>query len=365
MIYIVLAVVALLFGVTAFTLSQSKFGKMPEGARLERIQQSPNYKDDAFRNQSETPVMTGDSYWSVMKESMFGKKENVTPVDSIPTMKTNLKNLDPNEDILVWFGHSSYFLQQDGKRFLVDPVLSKNASPFSFSIKAFKGTSHYTADDIPEIDYLIITHDHWDHLDYPSVMQLKSKVKTVVCPLGVGAHFESWGYAPEKIVELDWYEATKPESSFQITATPARHFSGRSFKRNQTLWASFVVETPSRKIFFGGDGGYDKHFAEIGKRFGPFDLAILENGQYNQNWRYIHMMPNQILPAFHDLKASRLLAGHSSRFALANHAWSEPLEKVSANCKENGVCLLTPMIGQQVNLKDSTQQFTEWWAGIE
>lgn len=365
MIYLLLAVALLLFIISALTLKQNKFGKFPSGKRLERIKKSPNYRDGAFQNQSKTPVMTGKSFFSVLKESLFGRKEQVTPVDPIPSVKTDLLHLDKDKDVLVWFGHSSYFLQVGGKRMLVDPVLSKHASPFSFSIKAFKGTSHYTPEDIPEIDYLFITHDHWDHLDYPTVMSLKSKVKTVICGLGVGENFEYWGYNPQSIIELDWHEQAVLDSGFVVNATPARHFSGRSFKRNQMLWCSYVLQTPRMKFFLGGDGGYDSHFEDIGEKFGPIDLALMENGQYNENWKYIHLLPHQILKAFSDLKAKSLIAGHSSRFALAKHKWSEPLEKISAQCNKEHIKLLTPMIGESVNLNDSTQKFTEWWTDVK
>lgn len=366
MVYTILAILVLLTTISLITLAQSKFGKLPSGERLERIKRSPNYRDGAFQNQSRTPVMVeGVSYFSLFKKMLFKKSKDITPLDSIPSIKTDLKNLDPHKDVLVWFGHSSYFIQLDGKRILVDPVLSTHASPFSFSIKAFKGSNPYTVEDIPEIDYLFITHDHWDHLDYATLKKLKPKIKTVICGLGVGADFEYWGFNKNAIVELDWNEQATLADGFVAHATPARHFSGRAFKRNQTLWVSFVLQTPSMKLFFSGDGGYDTHFSEIGKRFGPIDLAILENGQYDNNWRYIHLLPDENLQAFRDLQAKQLLSTHSAKFALGNHPWYEPLAGISAKSKQQNVPLITPCIGEQVNLKDSTQKFTEWWMGLK
>jgi len=363
--YILLSILVLISGATAIILNQAKFGKMPSGKRLERIKKSQNYNNGSFQNQSPTSVMSeGVSYIDIITEFFFSKKQRVTPIDILPSIKTDLLHLGKNEDVLVWFGHSSYFMQIDGKRILVDPVLSGSASPFSFSVKAFKGTDRYTTEDIPDIDYLIISHDHWDHLDYEVIKELKPKIKTVICSLGTGENFEYWDYNPDNIIELDWYEQVTLDSGFVVDATPARHFSGRGFKRNQTLWNSFVLQTPTMKIFIGGDSGYDKHFAEIGKSFGPFDLAILENGQYDKNWKYIHMLPDDLMKAFNDLNAKCLFPVHSSKFALGNHAWDEPLIKASANCKEQNISLLTPMIGEQVNLKDSTQKFSEWWIGI-
>lgn len=347
---------------TMLTLKQSKFGRLPSGKRLERIKRSPNYKNGSFQNLSETPVMAEDaSYLTIGKEFFFGDKKSVYPTNEIPSVKTDLLHMDSNADQLIWFGHSSYFIQIDGKRILVDPVLSGNASPFSFSIKAFKGTTVYTPADIPDIDYLFISHDHWDHLDYETIMELKPKIKKVICGLGVGENFEYWGFDKDSIIELDWNEKAILDNRFIVNAVPARHFSGRGLKRNQTLWVSFVLQTPTMNFYLGGDGGYDKHFAEIGEKYGPFDLAILENGQYNKQWKYIHLLPEDLLKVFDDLNARRLLAVHSSKFALANHAWDEPLIKIASSSKKRNIKLLTPMIGDPVNLKDSTQIFTEWW----
>ena len=366
MILITVSVILIVSSATVFTLSQAKFGKLPSGERLEQIWESPNYRNGSFQNQSITRVMAeGVSYYEVGKEFFFGKKVRVSPVDNIPSVKTDLLHLRNDKDVLVWFGHSSYFIQIDGRKILVDPVFSGNASPFLFSIKAFKGTDRYTPDDIPEIDYLFISHDHWDHLDYETILKLKPKIKKVICALGVGSHFEYWGFDKNSIIEMDWNDQIKLDSDFVVNATPARHFSGRGFKRNQTLWTSFVLQTSTMNIFIGGDGGYDTHFAEIGKKFGPFDLAILENGQYNKNWRYIHLLPDDLKKAFKDLNARRLFTIHSSKFALANHAWDEPLIKITESSKELNIPLLTPMIGEQVNLKDDAQKFSEWWKGVE
>ena len=360
--YIGLAIISLLsIAVIAF-LQLPRFGKLPTGDRLKRIKQSPNYKDGSFQNQVETPNFTeGVGYYTVFKEFFFGQYKNLAPVDSLPTMKTDLLNLDINQDVLVWFGHSSYFIQIDKKRILVDPVFCGYASPFSFSIKAFKGTDVYTTHDIPVIDYLLITHDHWDHLDYQTIKTLKPKVKQVICGLGIGEHFEQWGYDENIIVEKDWNEKIILQSNFIIHTVPTRHFSGRGIKRNQALWVAFVLQTPTMKILIGGDGGYDNRFIEIGKTFGIFDLVILENGQYNKNWEYIHSRPEQVLQAAKELNAKRIFAVHNSKFALSNHAWHEPLSKISALNKTLNMPLITPMIGEQVNLKDNHQPFFEWW----
>jgi len=363
--YIAISIIVLLITGVYIFLRQSQFGKLPAGERLEKIKNASNYQNGSFQNQSITPDLTeGATYFSVMKEFLFEKKKRTKPAGQIPSVKTDLINLDIKKDILVWFGHSSYFIQIDGKRILVDPVFSGHASPFSFSTKAFKGTDPYTTDDIPPIDFLFISHDHWDHLDYPTIKKLQPKIKHVICGLGTGEHLEHWGYSPTKIIEKNWNKDILLDNGFSVHTVPSRHFSGRGFKRNQALWMSFVLQTPTMKIFIGGDSGYDKHFAEAGNTFGEFDLAILENGQYDKSWKYIHMMPGEILKATKDLKAKKLLAVHNSKFAIANHPWDEPLINVAAQFKAESIDLLTPKIGEQVNLKDNNQVFNEWWKNI-
>jgi L-ascorbate metabolism protein UlaG (beta-lactamase superfamily) len=344
-------------------MRQASFGRLPRGERLERIQKSPNFRDGIFQNLNDTPQMAEDArFTKVLRDMVFSK--NRKPAGVIPSVKTNLLNLPPEEDVLVWFGHSSYFMQIDGSKILVDPVLSGHASPFFFSVKAFPGANEYIAGEFPEIDYLVITHDHWDHLDYKTVIQLKPKIRKIITALGVGEHLERWGFEKEKITELDWYEFSEPDQGFRFTATPARHFSGRGLRHKRTLWASFVLQTPSLKIFIGGDGGYDTHFAEIGSKFGGFDWAILENGQYNLTWKYIHMMPEQTLQAAVDLQSKRLIPVHNSKFALANHTWDEPLKRITELNTTYNQLLITPMTGEKVNLNDTSQQFSHWWETV-
>ena len=262
-------------------LNLPAFGRLPRGSRLERILQSPNYRDGQFRNLEASPMMTGDkSRLSGILEFLFRKKEGLRPDAAVPALKTDLRALDRDSNLLVWFGHSSYLLQAEGRRVLVDPVF-RAAAPFSFLNRPFKGTDIYRPGDMPDVDLLVITHDHWDHLDYRTVTELKSRIGKVVCPLGVGEHFEYWGFEPEKIIELDWHETAALGDGFAVHCLPSRHFSGRGLNPNRTLWASFLLETPARQVYMGGDGGYGKHFAQIGRQFPGIDLAILENRQYN------------------------------------------------------------------------------------
>jgi len=354
------AIVALLALTIAAYMRLPKFGSIPKGERLERIKKSPHFQDGIFKNLSETPQMTNEKgFWQMTKE-YFAAKDKKPPA-KIPSVQTNLNELPANEDVLIWFGHSSYFIKVDGKTILVDPVFCGNASPFSFSVKAFDGTDDYGVDDLPNIDYLVITHDHWDHLDYKTVKELKPKVVKVITGLGNGAHFERWGYDTNDIIEMDWFEKMGFDNGIIFHTTPARHFSGRGFIHKKSLWVSFVLETPNLKIFIGGDSGYDSHFSEIGNTFGDIDLAILENGQYNHSWKYIHMHPDQVLQAGNDLNAKGIFPVHSMKFALANHAWNTPLKTISELNKETKFNLVTPIIGQKVRLTDTAQEFAEWW----
>lgn len=358
-------VMALFAGSVYLFMQHPKFGRGPSGARLERIRNSPNYANGAFQNQSPTPALAeGASYTSVLWKFLFGPRERVKPEDSIPAVKTDLLHLSPDENVLVWFGHSSYFMQVDGKTFLADPVLSGAASPLSFTTRSFNGTDIYTVDDLPAIDYLLISHDHWDHLDYETVLALKPKTAKIITGLGTAEHLEYWGFDPAHIYEEDWNTEIKLDSGFTIYTAPARHFSGRSFKRNGSLWTSFVLKTPTMRIYLGGDSGYDSHFAEIGKQHGPFDLAILENGQYDPSWKYIHMMPEEVVKAAGELGAKTLFPVHSSKFALGNHAWDDPLKRVTTEAKRSGQAYITPRIGEKVRLGDSSQVFEEWWTGL-
>jgi len=360
--FIFICILLTLTAVAFIYMQQPQFGRSPQGKRLERIKQSPNFKDGSFQNINFTPFVTeGYSMTKITFDFIFGTFPRTSPVDEIPTIRTDLKSLPKHEDVLVWFGHSSYFIQLNGKRFLVDPVFSGNASPLPYTTRAFAGTDIYTVDDLPEIDYLLITHDHYDHLDYPTIVELKPKVRQVVCGLGVGEHFEYWGFDPETIIEKDWNESLPIADGFTLHTATARHFSGRGLRRNNTLWMSYILQTNDYKIYLGGDSGYDTHFEELGRKFNGLDLAILDNGQYNQAWKELHMVPQEVLQAASDLGATKILPVHSSKFKLANHPWDESLIQIS---ELNNTSLITPMIGELVNLRDEKQLYRQWWKNI-
>ncbi len=353
-------------GGTWLFLKQAKFGAIPGNARLESIRRSPNFRNGEFQNQILTPMMTGeDGRLHTIGNFVFNRNKRLKPKGPIPSVRRDLLHLAPTENVLVWFGHSSYFLQIEGKRILVDPVLSGRASPVSFTTKAFEGTDPYAIDDIPDIDILFITHDHWDHLDYDTVTKIRPRVAKVICPLGVGAHLEKWGYASGVIEEGDWGDNFALGDGFAAHVLPARHFSGRGLRRNSTLWASYALQTSrGYKIFLGGDSGYGPHFKDIGRQFGGFDLAILENGQYDMAWKYIHMLPDETLQAAHDLQASLVFPVHNSKFCIANHDWDAPLRAITSLAGETRPELITPVIGSVVPLRGPSADSSDWWTKV-
>lgn len=350
MIYLFLAIVILVAGEIFFFLNRPNFGCSPRGERLARIEHSPNYSEGAFHNEENTPLMTSDrSRLSQLWHFLIDKQPPLLkPNKPLHALRTDLRALPRDKNLLVWFGHSSYYMQIDGVRFLVDPVFY-TASPVSFIMKPFEGTDIYKPSDMPDIDYLIITHDHWDHLDYKTVTRLRPRIGHVLCPLGVGQDFEYWHYPVSRITEMDWGERAHLRGNALLSCLPARHFSGRGLRSNRTLWASYMLQIGSKNIFLGGDGGYGKHFAAIGRQFPNIDLAILENGQYNADWRYIHTMPNLMVSEANDLHARRILSVHHGKFALSRHAWDEPLLNIQAMRKE-GLNVLSPQIGEVVPL---------------
>jgi L-ascorbate metabolism protein UlaG (beta-lactamase superfamily) len=301
----------------------------------------------------------GVTYWKMMRE-FFKKHPDTVPPAILPFVKTDLKQLNTAGPVLVWFGHSSYFIRADHKNFLIDPVFSGNAAPLSFMVKAFPGTNNFGTDDMPPIDYLILTHDHYDHLDFKTIRGLKKKIRAVFCSLGVGAHLRYWGIDGAIITEMDWWQKEELDDNLVLTAAPARHFSGRGLKRGQSLWSSFILRTGGHQLYLGGDSGYDTHFKKIGEKFGPFDLAILESGQYNSMWPLIHMIPEETVQATVDLQAKALMPVHWGKFRLGMHAWNEPVKRVMEKACELDLPVQTPKIGEPLMI-GAENTTNEWW----
>jgi L-ascorbate metabolism protein UlaG (beta-lactamase superfamily) len=354
-----------LAGVAIFVFLQSPvFGANPSGTRLARIEKSPRYRDGVFQNAEPTVVMLPNvSFFKLTTEFLFNKPGNTEPSLPLPVVKANLSALPAAQPVIVWFGHSSYLIKSGDVSVLVDPVFA-GVSPVPGFGQPFAMTYAYTAADMPAVDVLLLTHDHYDHLDFSSIKKLHPRAKRIVTSLGVGAHLERWGVPAEKIIELDWWEDAALSPDVKFTATPARHFSGRSFARGKTAWSSFVLQLHGHKLFLGGDSGYDGQFKVIGDKFGPFHLALLECGQYGVNWPYIHMAPEQTVQASIDLQASVLMPVHWAKFSLAFHAWDEPIERLLKQATTDSVRVLTPKIGEVVELGKSYPA-NPWWRQLK
>lgn len=357
----VLTVMALGVGITAYAyLQHPKFGSLPTAD----FRQSSNWVNGQFQNLEPDPVVQIDEQdrkgWV---DLFFGPKNDRTPPGPVPSERTDLHSLDPASDIVVWMGHSSFYIQLAGKRILIDPVLSANASPVPLTNLPFVGSTPFTVEDIPDIDYLLISHDHWDHLDYPTVKALQDRIGTVIAGLGVGEHFRSWGFEEARIKEADWGSTITLGDEVTVHVLPARHYSGRGLKRNQSMWVSYALESTGRKLYFSGDSGYGKHFKGIGDTFGGFDLVLLDSGQYNEQWRQTHMMPEDAVQAADDLRAKAMLPAHIGKFSISFHPWSEPFNRLLAASEGKSWRLVTPLIGQAVPLED-IPSLSSWWKDV-
>ena len=369
--YIVIIIIILIIVVYLF-MKTSAFGALPSGKSLEKVKASKNYVDGEFKNKESTELLTNTKKTPIKRllEFAFEKDpEGTVPDSELPSIKTDLKSLEPNEDVMVWFGHSSLFIQIAEKKILVDPVFSKYASPVPFTNKAFDGTNIYDVDDLPEIDILLITHDHYDHLDYPTIKKLKDKVNKVIVPLGVDAHLLRWDFDKDKITTVDWDDEVTIDDNLKIYALESRHFSGRSFSnRNQSLWVAYLIEEKLEdkdyKLFLSGDGGYSGRFKEFKERFGKIDFAAMESGQYNKEWALIHSSPEDVVMASQDMEVENLFPIHNSKFKLSNHTWDDPLKRLDKLTENTNLKLLTPMIGEKIYLHKENS-FTKWWENLE
>ncbi len=355
-----------------------------------------NYKDGKFYNKEETTtnitfiegikllLKNKDSstkpnnplpYYNKPSNNYFATKQEsaITAQQQCVSTKANTQNTHTNAHLskcteeynnnitrITWFGHSSILLEINNKTIFIDPMLTERASPVFFAgPKRFnEATANFNS--LPELDAVLISHNHYDHLDKKTIQKIKHKVKVFVVPLGVSVYLTKWGVKAEKIVELDWHQSFKL-NPLQITFAPARHFSGRSlFDRNKTLWGSFVIKGTKDNIFFSGDSGYSDSFKEIGKKYGPFDFAMIETGQYSNYWPASHMFPEQSVKAALDLKAKIAMPIHFASFALSFHSWNDPVERFYKSAKQNKLTIATPLIGQPVILGKKIPQ-EKWW----
>lgn len=291
--------------------------------------------------------------------------KNSSPPKALPSRQVDLASfLAPSEKIkVVWLGHSSLLIRINNRTLLIDPVFSESASPFPFLVKRYQA-SPISLQQLPPIDYIVISHDHYDHLDMKVARTMATKSTKYIVPLGVGSHLRGWGVPSQHISELDWWDEVKIDGLL-FAATPAQHSSGRGpGALNSTLWASWVIMTENQRIYFSGDSGYDTHFADIGSKYGPFDIAFVENGQYNTTWQEMHLLPEQTLAAFKDLNAQALFPIHWGMFTLSIHSWNEPILFTSKEAARRGLRLLTPQLGEVIETGHS-DKFAEWWLTVK
>ena len=273
-----------------------------------------------------------------------------------------MKFLEPTDSVrFVWLGHSSIMMNVQNRILLFDPIFSNAAAPINFMVERFQPPVIHL-EELPEIDWILISHDHYDHLDMETVEFFKDKGARFAVPLGVGAHLRYWGIPEDRIFEMDWWQK-KSLDGIHYHCTPSQHFSGRTGQDMKTLWASWSVEAEGLKIFFSGDSGYDIHYRQIGERLGPFDLVFMDSGQYNLKWREVHNLPEEAVKGAKELRADYLVPIHWGMFELALHEWYEPVVRSYQSAKSDGVNLLTPMIGQVVEL-EQPNAFARWWEDL-
>ncbi len=367
-LYILLGIILTVIIILAVFVNFSpQFGKKPTGEILERIERSTNYKNGKFNN---TKKGIGDFPFSAYKKmitEMLKKRELATPPNrTLTKYKGDIDLVSPINDSVTqftWLGHSTVFVQIDGHNLLIDPMLGDAFGPITFRAQSqrFTNSKVVAIHDLPKIDAVLITHDHYDHLDLSSIKQLIGKVDRYFVPLGVSAHLTSWGVDEEKITELDWWEEIQFKG-LTLAATPAQHFSGRGLMdKFSTLWMSWVIKGKEHTIYFSGDSGYFDGFKQIGEKYGPFDLTMIECGQFSEMWPELHIFPEQIPQAHIDLKGKALMSIHWGAFLLSpSHDWNEPIERLTKKADEMKIQLTTPMIGQMVTLGNEYPH-SKWW----
>ncbi|GAB5537088.1 MAG: MBL fold metallo-hydrolase [Rubricoccaceae bacterium] len=352
------AAAAALTGGAIAALRHPVFGAAPEGDRLDRMKRSPQWRDGAFRNA--LPSFSGGSPASIW-EWFFGDKALRQPDAPVPIVRRTRADFEAPQGLrLTWLGHGTTLIEIEGKRFLIDPLFSRNASPGPmFGVARFHDPP-LPLDELPDLDAVVLTHDHYDHLDAATVRQLAGRVPRWITPLGVGAHLERWGVAPARITELDWWERAEV-SGIELVCTPARHFSGRGLTdRNRTLWSGWAFLGAEKRVYATGDGGMQRAFAEVGERLGPFDATLVETGAYNADWADIHMGPEQAVRAVQDAQGGLLIPIHWGTFNLAFHGWTEPAERVWVAAEAAGVELAIPKPGESV-WPEEPQPVARWW----
>lgn len=339
----------------------ASMGAAAEGARLQRMKDSARWKEGVFVNTiPERPIPKMAALWAWIKGAPHTTPDDRTAVsrrtrsDFLTPPRTGLR--------ITWLGHSSTLVEIDGRRILTDPIFSKRAGPFSFAGPRRFHDNPLPLDELPTLDAVIISHDHYDHLDRRTVTALSAREIPFVVPLGVGAHLEKWGVPAEQITELDWWGHARV-GNLILVATPARHFSGRSLSmsdRNRTLWAGWALIGPEHRVFFSGDTAMFPGFEEIARRLGPFDATLIEVGAYNAMWADVHLGPEQAVAAHRMLRGKLMIPIHWGTFDLALHPWTEPVERVLVAAQRQQVQVAVPRPGQRIE-PALAPEVARWW----
>ena len=359
------ALVLLVLGGTAFAQLSPELGGTPTAAERQAYAQSGHFRDGKFFNPQATQVAAGGSTLAALWRALFVHTPDEDPAAPLPLQRLDSLALTrtPAEQVRVtWFGHSASLVEIGGKKVLLDPMLSVKLGPLPWLTPTrYNPTLAITAGQLPAIDAVLISHDHYDHLDYQTIRTIQGKVGHFYVPLGVGAHLRRWGVPADRVTEMSWGDSVRL-GGLTLHSVPTRHFSGRGLtNRNSTFWSGWVLRTGGQRVYYSGDGGYGPHFAAIGQQYGPFDLALLECGQYDRQWPEIHLLPEQSVQAALDVRARAMLPVHWGAFTEAHHAWNEPAERATAEAERQGLLLTTPELGQPVVLGAGPLPQRRWW----
>lgn len=363
-----LVALLVIIGFLFLNISPQFGGKATEAEKV-MYSETGHFENGIFTNDEAIEMeLDCHSIQQMLKETLQ-PDPNVAPKQDIQVKKVTAESLLNRPDSLVrltWFGHSTFLIEIDGKNILLDPIFGQYAAPHPWlGRKRYNSEMPISIAQLPTIDAVIISHDHYDHLDYESIKQLKDKTDRFFVPLGVDNHLERWGVEEEKITKMDWWEE-QPFKGLNIAFTPSRHMSGRGLSdQSATLWGSWVLQGKAKNIFFSGDGGYGKHFKAIGEKYGDFDIALMECGQYNLLWADVHLMPEQTVAAGKDVKAKMIVPIHWGAFTLATHSWTDPIERVTREAKKMNMPIATPQIGEPIIIGHSNIPKTEWWKTVQ
>lgn len=361
MIYFLLFFLGMTLCIFLFVNLYPAFGAKNTRFDRESMMKSPNFHNGKFINQEHFPSHNNTRDQLSMLKDFINWNPQARPERTISVDPYNPVNGEGDQTEIVWFGHSAFFIELEGKKLLLDPMFSKYPSP----VPPFGGSRFSQRplhiDDLPDIDAVLISHDHYDHLDYKSIMKLKDKVNQFHVPLGVGDHLLKWGIDAARIYTYDWWDEYKLDG-IKLVCTPAKHFSGRNlFTHNHTLWSSWAMLGQNNRLFFSGDGGYGPHFEQIGNKYGPFDITLMECGQYDRRWKAIHMMPEETIQAHLDLQGKLLIPMHWGAFTLAFHSWTEPVERAVKAANEKDLTIATPRISETIILGSANFPDHPWW----